>query len=58
MLHKDGNKLIRCFAAQGPIFGTGHDLFISDKCQASQSSFACFPFHYDWEKQEAFMDPG
>ena len=40
-------SLIFCSNAYGPTFGAGRDLYISDKCNSNNSSYAFFPSTYN-----------
>ena len=44
---KDANKAIYCHTGYGPIFGGGHDMYISDGCNGNNNSGCNFPYSYD-----------
>ena len=44
---KDANKAIYCHTGYGPIFGGGHDMYISDGCNGNNNSGCSFPHSYD-----------
>ena len=39
---------IACRSDYGPTFGGGHDIHISDKCDANNNSHANFPISYNF----------
>lgn len=43
-------------ANSGPIFGDGHDLCIADECNITRDSFANFPFTYNTEGVERYIN--
>ena len=45
-------KAIHCSKHQGPVFGTGPDLSISDKCNMNADSVANFPFSFNSAKKK------
>ena len=36
-----------CCSSYGPIFGTGHDIYIADKCNSNSDSYTNFPGSYN-----------
>ena len=44
-------NLIKCYSGSGPIFGGDFsDLFIADKCNSNNQSYANFPMVYNGEE--------
>lgn len=54
MVAQNQKYLMWCRANSGPIFGDGHDLYISDKCNKNRESFARFPHTYNLEGEELY----
>lgn len=49
MVLKEGGKAIYCHSERGPCFGGGCDIYIGDKCDVSQESYADFPTSYNYK---------
>ena len=47
LLPTTDTSLIFCNHAYGPTFGAGRDLYIADKCNSNNSSYAFFPSTYN-----------
>ena len=47
MVPNSGSNLICCHTSSGPIFGGGHDIYISDNCNTNNSSYSNFPTRYN-----------
>ena len=56
MVPKDQNALIYCHGSHGPIFGGGHDLYISDACHNNRNSYANFPVTYNKEGENKYTN--
>ena len=44
-------KAIHCNRQQGPVFGSGPDLSIADKCDKNADSAANFPYSFNTESK-------
>ena len=43
----NGKELIYCHSNFGPTFGGGYDIYISDRCNETNDSYAYFPSRYN-----------
>ena len=54
----DSERAVVKGKSEGPIFGSGHDIFISDYCNDGRKSYAKLPesYHFDLTGQEAWSE--
>ena len=46
--------IVYCNPTYGPTFGSGHDLYIADKCDKNNNSFANLGSSYNVERDEKY----
>ena len=56
MVPNSDTSLIFCSGAYGPTFGAGRDLYIADKCNSNNSSYAFFPSTYNTDPPNQYTN--